>query len=249
MKGRYFLEIAYSGSNYHGWQVQQNALGVQSILENCIEMILGEKVATSASGRTDTGVHAIQQMVHLDLPLNFIKEDFLYKINAILPHDIAVKNVIKVKEDAHARYSALTRSYQYRMHSRKDPFLYGFSYFYPYSLRLYEMNDACGYLLGEKDFKSFSKIKTGVLHFMCNITEACWSESNGNYFFLISANRFLRGMVRAIVGSLLEVGKGALSVQEFGKILESKNRNKAGRAVPACGLYLAEVKYPNDIFA
>jgi tRNA pseudouridine38-40 synthase len=248
MKGRYFLEIAYVGSNYHGWQVQQNARGVQTILEDCIEKIVGQKVATAASGRTDTGVHAKQQFVHLDMPVDFNKEDFLYRVNAILPQDIAAKSIIKVKEDAHARYSAKSRSYQYRMHSQKDPFLYGLSYYYPYPLRLNEMNDACVYLIGEKDFKSFSKVKTGVLHFVCHITEAHWSESNGNYLFLICANRFLRGMVRAIVGSLLEVGKGALSVQDFAKILDSKDRQKAGRAVPACGLYLTEVKYPSEIF-
>jgi tRNA pseudouridine38-40 synthase len=248
MKGRYFLELAYSGSNYHGWQVQQNALSIQEVLENRIGKIVGEKVATTASGRTDTGVHALQQFVHLDMPRDFQKDDFLYRANAILPPDITIKSIFKVKEDAHARFSAHTRSYQYKLHTNKDPFLYGYSYLYPHPVRAHDMNEASVNLIGEKDFKSFSRVKTGVMHFVCNISKANWAESNGNYLFNISSNRFLRGMVRAIVGSLLEVGKGTISVQEFGEIIESKDRKKAGRAVPACGLYLSEVKYPDHIF-
>lgn len=245
--GRYFLELAYNGTHYHGWQIQQNAISVQEVLETCIETILGQKLTVTAAGRTDTGVHALQQVAHIDMP-DELTAGFLYKLNAVLPLDIAAKSLKKVKENAHARYSAISRRYEYKLHNNKDPFKNGFSCFYPYPLDIEKMNKACNFLLGEKDFKSFSKTHTDVPNFKCSISEAGWLKNNDQYLFSISANRFLRGMVRAIVGSLLEVSRGNLIAEDIEKILAFQDRRKAGKSMPASGLYLAAIEYPDNIF-
>ena len=248
MKGRYFLEISYKGTNYHGWQMQQNAPSLQGEFDRCLEKILGCKIISYASGRTDTGVHAYQQYLHVDMPETFDCNQFIYKINAVLPDDITVKSLIPVKDDAHARYSAYLRTYIYKIHLVKDPFLKEYSYFFPGSLDIDKMNEACKLLIGEKNFQCFSRAKTSVEHFHCHVVEAKWIANGNQLKFTISANRFLRGMVRTIVGTLIEVGKGKFQSEEISAILASQDRKRAGRAVPACGLYLSRIKYPDHIF-
>lgn len=248
MTERYFLELAYHGKAYHGWQIQENALSIQAIVEDWLSKITGERIRVTASGRTDAGVHAERQVIHADLPDSSDSRNLMYRLNAVLPPDIAVKSVVRTVPEAHARFSACSRSYCYKIHRKKNPFLPGLSHFVPGPLDSDRINEACRYLLGEKDFESFSKIKTSVSNFRCNITEAYWLDEGDRCFFNITANRFLRGMVRAIVGGLLEIGKGNLTGEDFNRIIEFRDRKKAGKAAPACGLYLTDVKYPAGIF-
>lgn len=247
-KSRYFLELAYHGGSYHGWQIQDNALSVQAVVEQWLAKVVGEPIQLTASGRTDTGVHAECQVAHADLPAGLDKNDLAYKLNAVLPRDIAIRSIVQTIPGAHARFNAVSRSYQYKIHREKDPFLEGLSHLVFGSLDIKKMNDACGMLLGDRDFESFSKVKTAVSHFRCNITEAYWLEEEGRYFFKITANRFLRGMVRAMVGAMLDIGSGKTTVAGLEAIIESRDRRKAGKAAPPCGLYLSDVKYPGNIF-
>ena len=255
---RYFLEIAYNGAAYHGWQLQQNALSVQQVLTEALSTILQEEIYLMGSGRTDKGVHAEQQFVHFDTSHSLSEEKYLYPLNAILPSDISVKRIYEVGPEAHARFSALERSYEYRMARNKNPFLTGISYINVKPLDFEIMNQAAAFLLSENmpeglDYACFSRIKTGAAHFKCKVTVAEWKQYNVGAFselwvFHISANRFLRGMVRAIVGTLLEVGKHTISVGGFQEILHSRNRRKAGPALDPNGLFLTNVKYPEEIF-
>jgi len=180
-------------------------------------------------------------MEHLDI------SNATHKLNAILPPDISINNIYQVSDDAHARFDAISRSYQYYISKKKNPFVQNTSYYLRIALSLPEMNDACGHLIGEKDFKSFCRVKTSVDNFICTITQAHWEAHNGTYCFYVSANRFLRGMVRAIVGTLLEVGTGKLTVQQFANIIASRDRRRAGRSVPAKGLFLTKVIYPEQL--
>ncbi|MBL6446174.1 tRNA pseudouridine(38-40) synthase TruA [Fulvivirga sp. 29W222] len=245
---RYFFEVAYNGTNYHGWQIQQNATTIQQLIEEALSVILRTKIPIMGSGRTDTGVHCSQQYFHADLPENAAISNLRYKLNSFLPPDISINSICKVTDDAHARFTALSRSYEYRITQCKDPFLQNMSYFYPKSLDITTMNEAASLLVGKQDFESFSKVKTDVNNFVCDITEAQWVEKGDLLIFHITANRFLRGMVRAIVGTLLMVGKGKLRKEDFKKIIESKDRKEAGAAAPAAGLFLTAVKYPREIF-
>lgn len=242
---RYFFEILYNGTDYHGWQRQLNALSVQQVVEESLGTILRNEIGVVASGRTDTGVHCEQQFFHIELDeLPLTENQIMFKMNSLLPKDIAIHEVFKVADDMHARFSATSRSYQYRITTKKNPFKEKFAYYHPKALNIANMNEAATLLLGEQDFESFSKVKTDVNTFMCNITHAKWKETEHLVTFDISANRFLRGMVRAIVGTLLQVGTGKcapLSVQE---ILLAKDRRKAGAAAPAKGLFLTKVEYP-----
>jgi tRNA pseudouridine38-40 synthase len=244
---RYFLEISYKGTRYHGWQIQPNAITVQEVLNKALSTLLGEPVDTLGSGRTDTGVHAYVQVVHLDTEKE-IKDSFLVSINAILPKDIAVHWIRAVHKDAHARFDALQRSYVYKIALQKNPFDQELVWFYRGQPNVYLMNQAAALLLRHTDFECFSKVHTEVNNFNCTITRAYWEQNGTRLHFHITANRFLRGMVRAIVGTLLEVGKGKCSIEDFEKILLSKDRNKAGMAAPPEGLYLCEVSYPETIF-
>lgn len=248
MKQRYFLEIAYKGSGYHGWQVQKNAFTVQEALQDCLVKLLGQEVTAVASGRTDAGVHARQQFAHIDLYETVDERDLTHRLNSFLPEDIAVKAIRKVNGKAHARYSAFQRTYEYNIHQMKNPFLQGFSYFYPYRLDIQLMNEAAEFLLDTQVFQSFSRVKTYVKNFICDVSEASWREEEDMIIFRITANRFLRGMVRAVAGTLIEVGTGDITLLDFKRIIESKDRKMAGRAVPGCGLYLHAVKYPDEIF-
>ena len=247
-KRRYFLEIAYDGTNYHGWQMQKNAQSVQEVIQHCLSTLLATPTSITGSGRTDTGVHALQQYAHFDADLRITLSDLQYKINAFLPRDIAIKSIIPVTEKAHARYTAYLRSYKYFIHQQKDPFLNDRSYYLKETLDLDVMNLAARSILGAHDFKCFSKANTGVKHYLCNVNEAYWSQENGQLVFHISANRFLRGMVRSVVGTILMIGRGQLDQQGFRSLVAAGDHSKAGRAAPANGLFLTRVNYPDTIF-
>lgn len=248
---RYFLEISYQGSRYHGWQKQQNALGVQSVIDEALQKLTRQPIQVVGSGRTDTGVHAYQQWAHFDAALPLDPKGLLHRMNALLPHDIAVQSLWQVQKTAHARFDAVCRSYEYHIHQQKDPFFNNLSYFYAKPLDLERMNDCADSIADgvERDYSCFSKSGSGQEHHLCRIFSAKWERTkNGRLVFRISANRFLRNMVRAIVGTLLEVSSGRVGHSDFEQILESKDRRKAGRSVPAQGLYLHEVRYPEEIF-
>lgn len=244
---RYFLEIAYKGTNYHGWQVQKNAHSVQQELNNCLKTLFQKNIDTLGSGRTDTGVHAEQQFVQLDID-KALSDNFIFKLNCLLPKDIVIKNSYQVREDASARFDARSRTYEYRILQEKDPFLQDLTFYFNKELNLEKMNKASAILLKHKDFQSFSKVKTSVDHFFCDITHAEWTKKKNVIVFKIEANRFLRGMVRTLVGTLIEVGLGRLSIKEFENIILKKNRQAAGRVVPAEGLFLTRIKYRKNIF-
>ncbi|MDQ3393795.1 MAG: tRNA pseudouridine(38-40) synthase TruA [Bacteroidota bacterium] len=245
---RFFLEIAYRGTAYHGWQIQKNAVTVQEVLNKILSKLLSHEVATIGSGRTDTGVHALQQFVHIDSTMDLMDEGFMYRMNKMLPREITLKSVKKVKEDAHARFDAISRSYEYRIITEKNPFLIDLRYYYSKSLDLDTMNEASKFLLEQNDFESFSKVKTDVRTFNCKIARAEWIRNHEGITFYISADRFLRGMVRAIVGTLLEVGQNKLTVKDFEEIIKSKNRRSAGKAAPAHGLFFSNISFPEHIF-
>jgi tRNA pseudouridine38-40 synthase len=245
---RFFFEIAYNGKNYAGWQSQANATGVQAVVESAMSKMFREEIKIVGSGRTDTGVHCEQQFFHVDIEKEFEPQNIIQKLNSFLPRDISILSICQVKEDASARYNAVERSYRYAITRRKNPFLEGLAwhYFKPADVRT--MNQAATLLRGEHDFECFSKVKTDVNHFLCTIKKAEWKEEGDTLEFTITANRFLRGMVRAIVGTLLDVGSGKTSMKEFQHILQSRDRKKAGANVPPYGLYLTHVKYPSNTF-
>ncbi len=245
---RYFLELSYNGSPYHGWQRQPNAVSIQEVLENALSTILRFKTEIVGAGRTDTGVHAKQIMAHFDSDRDLNVESLIYKLNSILPAEIAIQSLYEVDKDAHARFDAVSRSYEYCINLTKDPFLIKKSYYMKRSLDLNLMNEAAKLLLNYTNFKCFSKSKTDVKTYNCTITEAIWERNKDNLIFKISANRFLRNMVRAIVGTLIEIGEGKLDLEDLVDIIKSENRSRAGYSVPAHGLYLVEVKYPKTIY-
>jgi len=244
---RYFLEIAYKGTAFHGWQVQANAYTVQEEIENALKKLFPEPVEITGSGRTDTGVHALQQFAHLDVDKE-ITADTLYKLNCMVSKDIVIKNAFRVRDDANARFDAVSRTYEYHICTEKDPFTHGIALFNPKPLTLDLMNQAAEVLLRHTDYQSFSKVHTDTPHFLCNIIYAKWHQQGNRIVFTIEANRFLRGMVRSIVGTLMEVGKEKLTIAGFEQIILSKDRKAAGAAVLPDGLFLTRVKYPEDVF-
>jgi tRNA pseudouridine38-40 synthase len=244
---RYFIELAYNGTSYHGWQSQPNALGVQELVDKALNTVFRTKIETIGAGRTDTGVHARQLFAHFTLMeevLGKMEDGSLKSINALLPFDISAKRLIPVHGDAHARFDATQRSYEYHIHFEKDPFLHNFSWMLRDKPDVELMNEAAKIMTGYTDFSCFSKSNTQVKTNNCKITRAEWIEQDGKLIFYISADRFLRNMVRAIVGTLLMVGDKEIEPEGVRTIIESKNRSKAGTSVPACGLYLTEVRYP-----
>jgi tRNA pseudouridine38-40 synthase len=247
MSQRYFLQCSYKGTNYHGWQIQPNAISVQEVLVDALSKILREKIAIMGAGRTDTGVHASFFILHFDAE-NEIPEklDLAHKLNSFLPSDIAVQKVWKVDKEAHARFSALSRTYHYFISTEKNPFSTDISYKYLKPLDVDKMNEAAITLFDYIDFTSFSRLNTDVKTNNCKIYQAEWIVSENQLLFIIKADRFLRNMVRAIVGTLLEVGRGKLSVDGFRKIIESKNRGAAGASAPAQGLFLVDIEYPEE---
>lgn len=245
---RYLFEISYRGTAYAGWQSQHNATGVQAVVEKCLGTILRNPVAIVASGRTDTGVHCEQQFFHVDLDVAPNRDKLIQQMNSFLPADIAIRSIAQIQETASARYDAVERSYRYVITRQKDPLLQGLSFFYFKDADLDLMNRAATHLLGTHDFQSFSKVKTDVNHFICTIKHAEWNQKGHLLVFNITANRFLRGMVRAVTGTLLDVGSGKIGIKDFQEILKSRDRKKAGMNVPAEGLFLTKVKYPKSIF-
>ncbi len=243
---RYFFEIAYKGSDYAGWQKQPNANTVQETIEKYLSRLFSNNhIPILGCGRTDAGVHATQFYFHVDLEEKYKTSELVYKLNNMLPRDIAVYAIEQVKSDAHARFDAIERKYVYRLHQKKDPFLDNASWYFPKSLDLKAMNEGCTHLIGKKDFTSFSKLHTDVKTNICDLTLAKWTEgSDGVVYFEVTANRFLRNMVRAIVGTLIDVGIGNIAPSDVIKIIDAQNRSEAGSSVPAHGLYLAQVKYP-----
>ncbi|GAB3013744.1 tRNA pseudouridine(38-40) synthase TruA [Spirosoma pulveris] len=244
---RYFLHLAYKGTNYHGWQRQPNGLSVQEVLETALSTVLRQPTAIVGSGRTDAGVHAGQQFAHFDTDV-VIPSQLIRSLNSMIPPDIAVYDCFPVRPDDHARFTALSRYYQYQISRRKDPFRDGLVYVFTLPLNVERMNEAASLLLHHIDFESFSKVKTDVKTFNCQIELAYWVEQpNGDLLFHIKANRFLHGMVRSIVGTLLAVGQERLSVIDFEQIILARDRKRAGRAAPADGLSLVEVGYPAEV--
>ncbi len=247
---RYFIELSYDGTNYHGWQVQPNGVSVQETLQQALSTLLRQDAEVVGAGRTDAGVHASMMVAHFDGPEELDCAQLVYKLNKLLPHDIAIRRVYQVPDDMHARFSATSRTYHYYIHTRKSPFLRHYSWLVTFPLDFEKMNEAANRLLDFEDFTSFSKVNTDTKTNICHITEAQWKEitplegqGGGAWRFTITANRFLRNMVRAIVGTLIEVGRGRMTVDEFCQVIEQKNRCSAGESVPGHALFLTEVKY------
>lgn len=243
---RLFIQFSYNGKNYHGWQKQPNALTVQEVLNGSLSTLLRTEIETMGAGRTDTGVHASQMFAHFDFDAK-MPDDIVFKLNSILPNDIAVENVFEVKDSAHARFDALSRNYKYRISVKKNVFNVdsAFSLFKP--LDIAKMQNACEILLKYKDFQCFSKSNTDVKTYNCRIIKAKWLKQNDEMIFEIKADRFLRNMVRAIVGTMVEIGMAKISEVDLHHIIKSKDRRKAGFSVPAHGLYLTEIEYPETI--
>lgn len=251
MQYRYFIHLAYKGSNYAGWQVQPNAVTVQELLESGIKH-LAKIDSVTGCGRTDTGVHASDFYAHFDSEKKMTEHDLeklTDKLNRFLPEDIKIFSIKPVVPDAHARFSAISREYRYLIIREKDPFLFEKAYFFHGDLNIEAMNQCAALLVGKHDFECFSKVKTEVNNFNCNVFKASFSENDHLLKFTISADRFLRNMVRAVVGTLLDVGKGKLSPEGFTEVLNSRDRCKAGYSVPAKGLTLTRVEYDLNIYA
>lgn len=240
---RFFIKFSYNGTNYHGWQKQPNAISVQETLEKAMAVIFNQKVDIMGAGRTDTGVHAKEMFAHFDLEITIEPKNIVHKLNSFLPKDIAVFDIFEVNSQAHARFDAKKRTYEYHINRYKDVFLTNQSWYYHHQLDVDLMNQAAGVLLNHTDFQCFSKVNTDVNTFNCKISEAFWNEENNQLIFTISADRFLRNMVRAIVGTLVYVGLHKITVADFEKIIASKNRSEAGFSVSACGLFLTKIEY------
>ncbi len=242
---RYFIRLSYDGSAFCGWQIQENAASVQGVLQNAFSVLLKEPVIITGCGRTDTGVNAVNYIAHFDVKELPPQEHVLYKINAILPNEIVVHSIFLVPENAHARFDACSRTYRYYLHMVKDPFANRYSLYCPYrNISFEKMNMAAQMFIGEHDFSCLEKANGGNKTSVCNVTEAYWrEESNGHYIFTVTANRFLRNMVRAMVGSLLEVGRGKRDIDWVREVMESKDRCKAGSSVPGNALFLYRIEY------
>ena len=243
---RYFIDISYDGSNYHGWQIQPNADTVQHQINLAFSTILNEEINVLGAGRTDTGVHAKKMIAHFDTNQTIDFEKFKYRINGFLKNDISLNDIYKVKEDAHARFSAISRTYEYRVSRTKNPFSVN-SYFLFRDLDFQSMKKACKFLHGSHDYTSFAKLHSENYTNNCEVYIANWKEDENSLIFTIKANRFLRNMVRAIVGTLIEIGEGKIFFSDIETILMSKDRANAGYSVPANGLSLIDIEYPKEI--
>jgi len=242
---RYFIQIAYNGKDFHGWQVQPNANTVQAEMNKALTTYFNQgKIHCVGCGRTDTGVHATDFFLHFDIEQPINEKESAYRLNRILPFTIAVKKIIKVSDTAHSRFDALSRTYEYHLHTSKNPFLLDGSLFYPYPLDLDKMNRACQILFKHSDFTSFSKVHSDAKTNICTIMAAHWKQKDDKIIFTIQADRFLRNMVRAIVGTMLKIGQGKISIEDFEQIILQKDRGKAGKSVDGKALYLTKVEYP-----
>ena len=243
---RYFLELSYFGKAYHGWQRQPNAISVQEVVENSLATILQDSVEIVGAGRTDSGVHAKQIFAHFDSRRS-LDGEFIFRLNSLLPKDIAARRVFETTAEAHARFDALSRSYEYHVVTAKDVFSIDRAYYIQRKLNIAKMNEAAAILLEFTGFKCFSRSRTDVRTYNCKIEYALWEQIEDKLVFKIKADRFLRNMVRAIVGTLLEIGSSKIEVEEMYRIIESEDRTKAGASVPAHGLFLTGVEYPKRI--
>jgi tRNA pseudouridine38-40 synthase len=244
---RYFIEFSYNGKAYHGWQNQPNAISVQQVLEEALSKMLRTKIVVMGAGRTDAGVHASQMFAHFEVTEEFDIDAIIFKLNCYLPKDIAIHQIYEVHQKAHARFNALSRTYHYRISNKKNVFNSDFAYHVYFSLDVEKMNEACDIILQYKDFQCFSKSNTDVKTYHCDIKEAYWKIENDEFIFTITADRFLRNMVRAIVGTLIEIGLGKMEVDKLHDIIKSKDRSEAGFSVPAQGLFLTEIVYPDNL--
>jgi len=250
LKTRYFIYISYKGTSYHGWQMQPNSLTVQKVLDEALSVVLNEKISTVGAGRTDSGVHALVFCAHFDTIISdlSIVKNIIFRLNSYLPKDISVNSIKRVIPDASARFSAISRTYIYNISKIKDPFSDSSSWFLHGDIDIAAMNKACGILLNHSDFTSFAKLHSDTKTNICKIFSAEWTESDKGLLFTIRADRFLRNMVRAIVGTMIEVGVSKIDLIEFEEIIWSKDRCRAGKSAPAKGLFLADIEYPEEIF-
>ncbi len=244
---RYFIELSYNGKAYHGWQNQPNAISVQEVLEKTLSILLKEKVNIVGAGRTDTGVHAKQMFAHFDIEVAFSLEELKHKLNSFLPKDIAIQDIFSVNEESHARFDAISREYKYRISLSKNVFSFNDTYYFKQELDVVKMNEAAKILFEYQDFKCFSRSNTDVKTYNCNIMEAKWVFENDELVFTIKANRFLRNMVRAIVGTMITIGTGKIEVSYLHDIIKSKDRFLAGASVPGHALYLTKIEYPKGL--
>lgn len=240
---RYFIKLAYKGTNYHGWQYQPGADTVQETLNKALSLLLKTEIDIVGAGRTDSGVHAKQMFAHFDYETEIYIPQLVHKLNSFLPKDIVIFDILKVANAAHARFDATKRTYEYHIHTIKDVFENEAGYQFQFPLDIDKMNEACEILFRHTDFECFSKVNTDVRTFNCIIFEAHWQQDGNKMVFTIVADRFLRNMVRAIVGTMLNIGTGKISLQDFEKIIDSKDRSNAGFSVPAHGLYLTKIEY------
>lgn len=246
---RYFAELSYKGTSYNGWQIQKNAPSVQQTLQEAMSTLLRERIEVVGAGRTDTGVHAAYYVVHFDAAAEIPDhEAFAYHLNSILPADIAVFGIYPVADTAHARFDAVEREYKYHILADKNPFRRETTWQYYVTLDEVKMNEAAAAMLRAEDFTTFSKLHSGNKTNICNVTHALWERVGGELIFTIRADRFLRNMVRSTVGTLVDVGRGKLTVDDFSRILGSRDRSLAGGSAPAQGLFLTDVTYPAEIF-
>jgi tRNA pseudouridine38-40 synthase len=241
---RYFITFSYDGTRYHGWQIQPNGDSVQERLEWALSTLLRREVNVTGAGRTDAGVHARVMVAHFDFEEAIDCQQLCFKLNRLLPFDIAVQEVKQVSDDMHARFSATSRTYHYYIHTKKDPFRRAYSCEIHYPLDFALMNEAGKILTTYEDFGAFCKSHTDVKTTICHVTEARWVQTSETaWYFRITANRFLRNMVRAVVGTLIDVGRGKLSIEEFRKVIEGKRRTEAGESMPGNALFLEDVRY------
>ena len=249
-KTRYFIFISYKGTSYHGWQIQPNSITVQKTLDEALSVVLNEQISTIGAGRTDTGVHASFFCAHFESisPDLLAVKNLIFRLNSFLPSDISVNSIKKVVPDANARYSAVSRTYKYYISRIKDPFFENSSWQLNGNIDITKMNQACILLFNHDDFTSFSKLHSAAKTNICRIYSAEWSESENRLVFTIKADRFLRNMVRAIVGTMVNVGFGKIDLKGFEEIILAKDRCKAGKSAPAKGLFLVDIEYPEEIF-
>ncbi len=245
---RYFIKLAYKGTAYHGWQIQPNAVSVQASVENALSVILQEKINVTGCGRTDTGVHAQSYFAHFDSTKMIGNNNELLRLNRFLPKDIAIHKIIPIRPDAHARFDAISRTYIYKIHTGKNPFLQSYSWEQYKTPDIERMNSACQYLFKYSDFTSFAKLHSDNKTNDCKIIQAEWKQHQNQYIFTIKADRFLRNMVRAIVGTLIEISNNQEKPEHICEIIEAKNRSSAGQSAPAHALYLTRIEYPQNYF-
>jgi len=244
---RYFLEVAYRGTNYSGFQSQKNANTIQAEIQKAFKTILKKELELTGSSRTDAGVHAYQNYFHFDIE-NELSSQLLYNLNAVLPNDISVKNLLKVKDNSHCRFDAITREYKYHIYQKKNPFLIDKAFYFPYTLNTEAMQKGAIVIKEYSDFTSFSKRNTQVKSFVCDIMESKWVIQEGCLIYNVKANRFLRGMVRALTATMLNLGRGKIDLTTFRTIIETKDCTLADFSAPAHGLFLTEVSFPNNYF-